>query len=298
LEREHLTVTKIQTKREIQEMLAAAGIRPRRRWGQNFLIDGNLMRTILDSADIAKDDVVLEVGTGTGALTEHLVQRAGHVVAAEIDPKLFDIVSDRIGHDRRFEFILGDVLSSKHHIADTVIDALRSARGTFAGRMMLVANLPYNVATPLLINLLLSNLGFDRYCFTVQREMADRFLATPDTRDFGPIAILSQITCDVRRLAILPPSVFWPSPQVDSAIVMMRAKRHPFESGDRLLRFVELLRGGFAHRRKTLQFNLARSIGRPACEALASDHDLSRRAEAVPMAEWVDIGLAVLADRD
>lgn len=285
-----MTRRRFQTKTEIEALLAGAGVRPRRRQGQNFLIDGNLMNRLLVAADVSGDDAVLEVGAGTGGLTEHLATLAGRLVAVEIDPVLHRIVQHRLGDAANVTLIRQDVLASKHQLAPAVSEALVNARRAVPGRMMLVANLPYKVATPLLANLLLHRCGFDRFCFTVQREVADRLLAPSGTKQYGPISIAIQCTCRVERLAALPPQVFWPRPAVESAMLKLDVGRNPFGTVERLGRFMELLRAGFAHRRKTLKYNLARVAGEDVYRTLADAFDLSRRPEALSVDEWVALG--------
>ncbi len=275
-------------------MLTEAGVRPRRRWGQHFLIDGNLLRRLLGSAELEPDDAVLEVGAGTGALTEHLASRARALVAVEIDPALHAIVSRRLAGATNVTLIQADVLSSKHQISPVVREALSEARRRVSGRMVLVANLPYDIATPLLVDLLLEPCGFQRFCFTVQREVADRIVASPRTKEYGPVSVAIQASCSVKRLAMLPPSVFWPRPKVESTMLRIDVTRNPFETVARLGSFTELLRGAFAHRRKTLRYNLSRVVTEDRCAVLDDEYDLGRRPEELTVAEWVELGLRVL----
>ncbi len=290
---------KFQTKTDVQALLAGAGIRPRRRWGQNFLIDGNLLGRLLDAASPGPHDTVLEVGVGTGTLTEHLVRLASKVVAVEIDRALHAIVADRLAGAGNLTLIHGDVLSSKHHVAGAVQDAIETAMAATdaeRGDLLLVANLPYNIATPLLIDLLVGPFGFARFCFTVQRELADRLCATPRTKDWGPVSVLVQATCSLSRVAELSPSVFWPRPAVRSTMLRVDVSRNPFGTPEGLTRFAELVRGSFRSRRKTLKHNLPRAIGEDRCRSLSGAIDLSRRPEELTVEEWVEFATLVDAD--
>ena len=123
------------------------------------------------------------------------------------------------------------------------------------------------------MNLLIGPVRFDRFCFTVQRELADRLSAVPGTRDFGPTSIAIQCTSRLTRVATLPPQVFWPRPAVVSAMIRIDVERNPFETPDRLARFIEFVRTCFAHRRKTLKYNLARVVESDELAALAVDFD-------------------------
>ena len=278
---------KFQTKSHIRALLDQAGFRPKRRLGQNFLIDGNLMNRLLTTADLSSDDAVLEVGSGTGGLTEHLVELAGRVVAVEVDPMLFSILTERVGVADNVRLIHADALCSKHRLAPELTGALQELRQAVPGRLMLVANLPYGVATPLLANLLLGPLRIDRFCFTVQREVADRLTAKPCTRDNGPISILMQCTCRLKRVCILPPQVFWPRPAVESAMIRADYESNPLETPERLGRFMEFLRQAFAHRRKTLRFNLTRAVREEACRSAGEIVDLSDRPESLGIEQWL-----------
>ncbi len=278
---------KFQTKSDIRQLLASTGFKPKRRLGQNFLIDGNLMNRLLATAAPTRDDGVLEVGAGTGGLTEHLADLAGRVVSVELDPMLHRILIERLAQADNVRLIHADALASKHRLAPELTEALHQLRHAVPGRLMLVANLPYGVATPLLVNLLLQPLTIDRFCFTVQREVAERLTARPGTRDFGPISILMQCTCLLKRVATLPPQVFWPQPAVESAIIRADYEQNPRETTERLDRFMDFLRQAFAHRRKTLKFNLTKAAGEEGCRSAAEIVDLSARPESLSANQWL-----------
>ncbi len=159
-----------QTKREIEALLTAAGMKPLKRYGQHFLIDGNLLRMLVAAAGVTRADAVLEVGPGTGTLTEELLAVAGHVVAVEIDKGLAGACRARFGESPRFTLIQGDVLEGKGKIAPAVLTELERRRAELSGRAMLVANLPYQVATPVVIELLMSAARVSPLCFAVRRE--------------------------------------------------------------------------------------------------------------------------------
>src|SRR5689334_2745389 len=160
-----------QTKHQIQELLTQAGSQPRHRFGQNFMIDQNLVRIVADAGSIAPGDRVIEVGPGTGTLTEELLSRGAHVVAVEIDRDLAAALRERHANEPRFELIEGDALSGKHQLNEALLAHINDA----TGRTKLVANLPYNIASPLVIELLIA--GVELLAFTVQKEVADRLRA-------------------------------------------------------------------------------------------------------------------------
>lgn len=244
-----------QTLSEIRALLAAAGLSPQHRFGQNFLYDLNLMRKLVAAADLSRADTVLEVGPGTGSLTEMLLDAAGRVIAVEIDHGLARLLRDRLGVEPRFELVEGDVLETKHRISPAVLEALR--RPTMppapAPRFKLVANLPYQVATPLLIDLLCIEPRFERFCVTIQREVADRLMAAPHTDPYGPVSVAMQTLATISRIANVPPSAFWPRPRVDSTMLLIRPlppERSGVDSPSAFTRFVQR---GFIHPRKKLR---------------------------------------------
>jgi 16S rRNA (adenine1518-N6/adenine1519-N6)-dimethyltransferase len=216
----------MQTKREIQELLSAAGVAPNRTLGQRFLVDLNLMRLLVDAARIGPSDVVLEIGTGTGSLTEALAPPAGRVVTVELDSTLAEIAQSQLADARNVQIVNADVLSGKGTINPTVTEAVTEARARLKGigpieepRVLLVSNLPYDVASPVMINLVKGPVTVDAMFVTVQKEVADRMTARPGSRDYGTLSIFLQATGAVEAIRRLKPSVFWPPPAVESAMV-------------------------------------------------------------------------------
>jgi 16S rRNA (adenine1518-N6/adenine1519-N6)-dimethyltransferase len=207
------------TKYQIRQLLESAGVRPNKRFGQHFLIDLNLMRLLIDAADIQKNDVVLEVGCATGSLTEAIAGKAGFCVAVEIDSVLANIAKVQIADRPNVEIIAADALKNKFVINPVVIEALNRARAKYKGRLLLVANLPYVAGTPLMLNLITGPVVVDAMFVTVQKEVADRMTAGPGTKDYGILSIILSATGDVSRIRTLKPTVFWPQPQVDSAMI-------------------------------------------------------------------------------
>ncbi len=290
-----MALVPVQTKRDVQAILHAAGMRPEKRFGQNFLIDGNLMRKLVERAEIAPSDVVLEVGGGTGGLSDLLAAAAGRLVIVEIDRGLAPLLAERFTSQPHVTVLNQDVLTNKHTIAPQVLSALRDAAPADAARRMLVANLPYNVATPLIMNLLTAESSVARMCFTIQKEVADRLVATAGSKAFGPLAIAVQTTCTVERVAKLPAHAFWPAPKIESAMLRLDRKPHPFESGDRLARFLDLVHAAFAHRRKTLRYNLARRLDEPALGEALTIVDGGQRAEVIPLEDWLRLGETLIS---
>jgi len=233
-------------------LLASAGVHPNKRLGQHFLIDLNLMRLLADSANINNNDIVLEVGCGTGSLTEALIEKAGMVIAVELDRKLAEITKSRLANVENIELINTDILESKNTLSHIVTNALESARKKYHGRILLVANLPYNAASPTMLNLLTGPITAGAMYVTVQKEVADRMTAVPASSDYGTLSIFLSAAGDVKTIRVLKPTVFWPQPLVDSAMVSFvhdQAKLRRIENMELFSQTVHLFMG---HRRKTL----------------------------------------------
>jgi 16S rRNA (adenine1518-N6/adenine1519-N6)-dimethyltransferase len=214
---------------------------------------------------LTADDLAIEVGSGTGSLTARLAEHAGAVLSVEIDPAFHALAQEAVsGREDKVVFVRADALKNKNEMNPEVIAALRSLwQRSGCKRLKLTANLPYAVAVPVITNFLLSDLPFERQVVTVQWEIAERLLAAPDSKDYGALAVLVQSLADVELVRKLGPSVFWPRPDVDSAIVLIRpnaARRaHVVEAVGDVLRFRHFLRDLYVHRRKNLRGALAGS---------------------------------------
>jgi len=243
----------MQTKNHIRQLLASAGVAPRRQFGQHFLVDQNLVRLIVDSAHIGPDDVVLEVGCGTGSITQLLAERGGHVVTVEVDRTLAALAQSQLADCDNVELIEADALSNKGALNPAVIEALDRARGSNPGRLLLVANLPYDVASALMVNLVKGPVVADEMVVTVQKEVADRMEARPNEKSYGALSIFLAATGSVQTLRVLKPSVFWPPPGVDSAVVRFVRDEAKCRRIDRMARLGEVLGLFMGHRRKMLR---------------------------------------------
>ena len=277
-----------QTKSQIQSLLGGADTSPRHRFGQNFMIDGNLVRAVAAAGQIQPGDTVVEVGPGTGTLTEELLASpAGRVVAVEIDRDLAGLLRARFGGDARFTLIEGDALAGKHELNAELLAVLTPSPHPPPTPSRLVANLPYNIASPLVIELLRA--GVDTLAFTVQREVGERLRATGG-QGYGPLSVMAQLLADVEVLRTLPPQAFWPPPKIDSALVRMTRRDRLGERSAAVGRFVA---GVFSARRKTLRKALD-VAGVPADRVAAlTGFDLSLRPEAFPPGELLRLYEAV-----
>ncbi|UCF35041.1 MAG: ribosomal RNA small subunit methyltransferase A [Phycisphaerales bacterium] len=279
----------VQTKREIEAILSRAGIRPRKRFGQHFLIDGNLMRRLHKSADLREDDLAVEVGGGTGGLTDLLVASGCEVVCVEIDRTFAALLERRFADQPRFRLVVGDVLHRKHEVHPDLGEAIRGHAERGAGQAKLVANLPYQVATPLIMNLLVDYPEVRLMCFTVQAEVGDRIIATPGTKAYGPLSIASQLCCVIETVARVGPRSFWPVPKVESLMLRLEVKQDTPIGQPNLAAFVEFVQNTFTHRRKTLRSALGYVLDDARRQRVCSLIDATRRPESIGIDEWVEV---------
>ena len=248
-----------QTQSYLRNLFAKHGFSPRRRLGQNFLIDLNIHDLIVDAAEVSSNDVILEVGSGTGALTSLMAARGAAVVAVDIDPAMAKLTAESVAGLPHVRVLHRDALANKNRLDPEVLDNVRAELAAGSGKQLkLVANLPYNVATPLIVNLLVHpELCPALMVVTIQKELAERMCAQAATPAYGAVSVVLQGLADVSTVRSLPPTVFWPRPQVDSAVVAVRpdaAKRAVV--GD-VAWFHEIVRRLFFHRRKYIRHVLA-----------------------------------------
>ncbi len=246
----------MQTLSEIRALLETRGIRPRHRLGQNFLHDHNQIRRLVARARIAPGDRILEVGPGTGTLTEALIDAGATVIASEIDPEMIAILRDRVvpQGSSRLRIVEGDCLDGKRALSAALTLALAES---FAGApFRLVANLPYHAATPLMILLLTTRPDCVGQFVTIQAEVADRLTATPGSRDYGPLAVFATLLASTELIGSIPPSCFWPAPEVTSALLAIerRTDAPPFDP----VALGDFMHTIFSKRRKQLGTTLGR----------------------------------------
>jgi 16S rRNA (adenine1518-N6/adenine1519-N6)-dimethyltransferase len=273
-----------QTKSQIQQMLTAADAAPRHRFGQNFMIDGNLVRAVAAAGRVQPGDTVIEVGPGTGTLTDELLASpAGRVVAVEIDHGLARLLRERFAGNGRFHLIEGDALAGKHELNPELLAVLAASPDRSPAPCRLVANLPYNIASPLVIELLRA--GVDTLAFTVQKEVADRLKSTGG-EGYGPLSVMANLLAEVEVLRTLPPQAFWPAPKIDSALVRM-TRRNPLGEplAERSAAVGRFVAGLFSARRKTLRKAMEVAGIAPAAAAAALANtgvDPTARPETLP----------------
>ncbi|MFM7058562.1 MAG: 16S rRNA (adenine(1518)-N(6)/adenine(1519)-N(6))-dimethyltransferase RsmA [Planctomycetota bacterium] len=247
-----------QTRTHLLELFRQHGLNPRGDLGQNFLIDVNLIEFVVRHGDLRPEDVVLEVGTGTGGMTAFLAQDAGHVVSVDIDRNMSALAAEAVRGCRNVTLVNEDILKNKNTLAPAVTALLRQHLAAIPGsRLKLVANLPYSVGTPVISNLLASDLPWERMVCTIQWELAEKMSAEAGGRGYAALSVWVQSQATVRILRRLGPKVFWPRPKVDSAIVSIwRDDVAAARMTDRRF-FQDFLRRLFSQRRKHIRGVLA-----------------------------------------
>ncbi len=262
------------TRRELVDLLRKRGVRPRRSLGQHFLTDDRYLDRIVELAQLGPEDAVLEVGAGTGLLTLKLAARAGAVVAVEVDPRLADALEETVASER-VRVVRGDAMA---------LDL--AALFPLGLRRKVVANLPYSIASPLLVRLLREVPGLERLVVTVQQEVARRIVAGPASTDYGLLTLLVRLHADARMAMRIPPGAFLPPPRVHSAVVVLTPRAPPTITDPDLLD--RLLHAAFGQRRKQLRNAWGSLAPRAALERAArtSGLDLTRRGEELSLEEF------------
>ena len=211
------------------------------------------MRKLVDTAQIQKDDIILEAGCGTGSLTEELAKYARFVLAVEIDKTLVKIAKQKLGQYQNAEIINADILKNKNTINPTVTDKIQSAQKKYPGRFLLISNLPYNIASPLMLNLVTGTVIADAMYVTIQKEVADRMTAKADSKHYGSLSIFLSTTGEIKKIRTLKPLVFWPEPQVDSAMVSFVRKKEKVDKIKDMEMLKKTVKLFMQHRRKMLK---------------------------------------------
>src|SRR5450759_274611 len=249
---------------EMRSLLAKRDIQLTRSLGQNFLHDGNQLRRIVDAAEIKPTDKVLESGPGLGPLTELLLEKAGEVLAIEMDARLVDFLCERFGTEERNADLLTGMLtrqsekasepnrsSAFHLLHDDALAFIKREPRDWSN-WKLVANLPYSVASPILVELALSPKRPERLVATLQLEVAQRLMAQADDDDYGVLTLLVQLDYEPRGSFKIPADCFFPAPNVDSMCVVLQRRARPLLADGQRAAFVKIVKRAFSQRRKMM----------------------------------------------
>ena len=275
-----------------QEIMAKYDLKVKKSLWQNFLIDPNILRKIVGQADLTKKSAAIEIGPGIGALTEHLAREAGKVLAFEIDQRLLPVLDDTLSPYDNISIVHADILKT---------DVQAAIDNELAGYddIVVVANLPYYVTTPIILKLLLEKLPIRGMVVMLQKEVAERITAKPGTKAYGSLSIAIQYYTQAEMALTVPKSVFLPQPNVDSAVIRMTKREVPeVEVIDEDF-FFSVTRGSFVQRRKTILNNLqvAMPLGKEKKELILkaleeAEIDPARRGETLTIKEF-----GLLADK-
>jgi len=254
--------------------------------GQHFLRDDAVAGRIVGLVAPTSRDLVVEIGPGRGALTDHLARAGGRLLALEVDPGLAARLRERFAGSRHVEILEADARSFDYA-------RLRERRPDAGGRVLVVGNLPYSVGKPILMALVESGRAVGEMALMLQKEVAERIAASPGGKAYGSLSVLTQIACDVDLVFTVPPGAFSPPPQVDSAVIHLRVRAAPPVPIADPERFGAVVRAAFAQRRKNLANALAAGLGlsvdRARARAAAAGIEPGRRAETLSLAEFAHL---------
>ena len=274
------------TRRQIEELVAARALRPSRALGQNFVVDANTVRRVARLAELGPGQPVVEIGAGLGALTLALVDSGAAVTAVEVDAHLLPFLRRNL-EGRPLRLVHADALTLDWStLLDETSDGRPSPPGERDRSWTLVANLPYNVAVPVIMRVLDEAPAVTRALVMVQREVGERLVAGPGTKIYGAVSVKVAYHATARMVGRVPPAVFVPRPRVESVLVRLVRRDTPAVD-PRLVgseRLFAVVRAGFAHRRKTLRRALD-GVVTPAAFA-AAGVDPAARAEELPVEDW------------
>ncbi|MGF7058409.1 16S rRNA (adenine(1518)-N(6)/adenine(1519)-N(6))-dimethyltransferase RsmA [Brassicibacter mesophilus] len=273
-----------------KEVIERHGFRFSKSLGQNFLIDGNIIEKICDGADINENDGIIEIGPGIGTLTQQLCERAGKVVAIELDKNLLPILDDTLSAYDNVEIVYGDVL--KINLDQLIKEKLKGRN------IKVVANLPYYITTPIIMKLLEERLDIDKIVVMIQKEVAERMQADPGNKDYGALSVAVQYYSQPEIIVNVPKNVFMPKPNVDSAVIMLDIYDSPMvEVIDKKL-FFEVVKAAFGKRRKTLLNALSSgtlNINKEEIQDILHSCDINpqRRGETLSIDEFATLANSI-----
>lgn len=281
--------------KDVRRLLREFNIQPKKSLGQNFLVDQRALERIVETAELGPDDVVLEIGPGLGTLTRCLAEKAGKVVAVELDPHLVEALRQILADYHNVEIVAGDILQLDP--AELIKDSGRPGDLATLLPYKVVANLPYYITSAVLRHLLTAKVKPKLLVVTVQWEVAQRITAGPG--EMSLLAVSVQFYGRPRIVARIKAGAFYPSPQVDSAVVRIDLYDHPPVEVEDVDSFFEVVRAGFAHRRKqlrnTLSAELALSPSQVEQALTRADVNPRRRAQTLSLEEWARVWREVQA---
>lgn len=275
-----------------QDILRRHDFNFKKKFGQNFLTDHNILTKITQTAELSKEVNVIEIGPGIGSLTQYLLEEAAEVMAFEIDKSLIPILEETMAPYDNFTLVSADILK-----VDLLSEIQKFKNPNLP--IKVVANLPYYITTPILMHLIESKIPFSEFVVMMQKEVADRIAASPKTKAYGSLSIAVQYYMEASVAFIVPRTVFIPAPNVDSAILKMVRREAPMVEVEDEEWFFKTMHSSFVHRRKTLMNNLQAAFGKeskPEIEKLLAQAEISPtiRGEALSIEEFAKLADALL----
>ncbi|MEB8071681.1 16S rRNA (adenine(1518)-N(6)/adenine(1519)-N(6))-dimethyltransferase RsmA [Staphylococcus xylosus] len=279
----------IATPTRTKALLNQYGFSFKKSLGQNFLIDVNIIHNIIEASDIDADTGVIEIGPGMGSLTEQLAKNAKEVVAFEIDQRLIPVLKDTMGPYDNVTVVNEDILKADiaHYVAEHFSEC---------NKIMVVANLPYYITTPILLNLMQQSLPIDGYVVMMQKEVGERLNAQVGTKAYGSLSIVAQYYTETSKVLTVPKAVFLPPPNVDSIVVKLMKRDTPIVTVDDEDKFFKMTKAAFSQRRKTINNNYQSLFvnGKANKQIIldwleASDIDPRRRGETLSIKEFAHL---------
>lgn len=265
---------------KMKELLNKYGFNLKKMYGQNFIIDENIINNIINVAKIDKETLVIEIGPGAGSLTYKLSEKAKNVICYEIDTTLKEVLNDTLKAKDNVEIIYQDFLK---------VDVLKELKKYEYKKLYVVANLPYYVTTPIIVKIIEDNIQVDKMVVMVQKEVGDRFRAQPGSKDYGSLSIFLNYYFDIKKVLDISKNVFIPKPNVDSIVVEFSRKADLKHLKDKKL-FFKLIRDSFTQKRKTLRNNLKEYNLKIIEDVLKKyNYDLSVRAEQLDIDIFIEI---------
>ena len=232
---------------ETKNIMKQNGIRANKNLGQNFLINKEVLESIVNSSEINKDDMVIEIGPGLGTLTKYLLEKAGEVLCIEIDPKMIKVLNNRFNQYENFEIINEDVL--KVDLNKIISEKKRQGK---VKNVKIVANLPYYITTPIIMKLLEDKLDIESITVMIQKEVAERLIAVPGEKETGAITYTVYYYCESEKIMEVPNSSFIPEPEVTSEVIKMKLRSKPAVEIENPKIMFMIIKSAFMQRRKTL----------------------------------------------
>ena len=266
--------------KELKNLMESSNFNFKKKFGQNFIIDENIIKSIITKSDIDENTLVIEIGVGAGALTIGLSQVAKNVLCYEIDETLKQVLDVTLKNEKNVDIIYKDFLQA---------DIKNDIKKYEYKKIYVIANLPYYITTPIIVRIIESKIDVDKIVVMVQKEVGDRFKASPNTKDYNSLSVFLNYYFDIRKLLDVSRNVFMPKPNVDSIVVEFKKKENIYKVKNENF-FFKLIKDSFVQKRKTIRNNL-KGYDLDKIETVLKKHnfDLSIRAEQLPIELFVEL---------